>query len=252
MSYEQDLQGYFNYIQGIQFPAIVGQMDNILLLKIVSMLSEPLGIGNYEDEYAEYLDYLDSKYRWSSDSERNFLLFRILTILSKAGNSQYLGTWNALTNTPALSSLTDLKLGDWFLVSTAGSYNNINWGLYDTVKWNGTTWDRIPYPATNTTSISSDEVKETSVTLTLSSDYIIESGSSVRFYYLNPNGSNKTVTFPAASSCPNTKYSVVNIGESGSLSFYIRGTAVGLDISPGNYVACHSANNDWNFFVNKL
>jgi hypothetical protein len=62
-----------------------------------------------------------------------------------AGGVSYQGTWNASTNTPALTSSVGTK-GYYYVVSVAGS-TNLNgitdWKLGDWVIFNGSTWDKV-------------------------------------------------------------------------------------------------------------
>lgn len=67
-----------------------------------------------------------------------------------------LGTWNAATNTPTLTSASGQPLGSFYITSTPGSTNlnsgsNVGldyplnaWNTGDIVLSNGTTWDRYP------------------------------------------------------------------------------------------------------------
>jgi hypothetical protein len=62
-----------------------------------------------------------------------------------AGGVSYQGTWNASTNTPALTSSVGTK-GYYYVVSVAGStdLNGItDWKLGDWVIFNGSTWDKV-------------------------------------------------------------------------------------------------------------
>ncbi len=64
---------------------------------------------------------------------------------SLTGGLNYQGTWNASTNTPALTSGTGTK-GYYYKVSTAGSttLDGISvWYIGDTAVFDGTTWDKI-------------------------------------------------------------------------------------------------------------
>jgi len=61
--------------------------------------------------------------------------------------TQYLGLWNATTNTPALVSSTHGgAIGDFYFVSPGGAtlIDGINtWGVGDAIIWNGATWEKI-------------------------------------------------------------------------------------------------------------
>ncbi len=58
-------------------------------------------------------------------------------------NSQtYMGTWDANSDTPLLASTSPIS-GDYYIVSTAGSYNAVAFGVGDWVMYNGSSWDKI-------------------------------------------------------------------------------------------------------------
>ena len=59
-------------------------------------------------------------------------------------NSQiYLGVWNASRNDPDISNLGSFQNGDYFIVTSAGTYNSISFNTGDWVMFNGTSWDKI-------------------------------------------------------------------------------------------------------------
>jgi len=73
------------------------------------------------------------------------MLKTVSSITNAIGALNYVGTWNASTNTPTLASGVGTK-GDYYQVSVAGStsINGIsNWGVGDVIAFNGTTWQRI-------------------------------------------------------------------------------------------------------------
>lgn len=73
------------------------------------------------------------------------MLKTVSSITNAIGALNYVGTWNASTNTPTLASGVGTK-GDYYQVSVAGStaLDGIsNWGVGDVVAFNGTTWQRI-------------------------------------------------------------------------------------------------------------
>ena len=73
------------------------------------------------------------------------MLKTVSSITNAIGALNYVGTWNASTNTPALASSVGNK-GDYYQVSVAGSttLNGIsNWGVGDVAAFNGSTWQRI-------------------------------------------------------------------------------------------------------------
>ena len=64
---------------------------------------------------------------------------------SVAGGLSYQGTWNALTNTPALASGVGIN-GYYYIVATAGSTNLdgiTDWQIGDWLMFNGTIWQKI-------------------------------------------------------------------------------------------------------------
>lgn len=68
-------------------------------------------------------------------------------------SGSYLGTWNATTNTPTITSSVGSN-GEFYIVSVAGnvSINGINtWSAGDQIRFNGSVWQRIP----NTSSVAS-------------------------------------------------------------------------------------------------
>jgi len=73
------------------------------------------------------------------------MLKTVSSISNAIGALNYKGTWNASTNSPALSSGVGTK-GDYYVVSTAGSttLDGIsNWGVGDWAAFNGSVWQRV-------------------------------------------------------------------------------------------------------------
>lgn len=65
-------------------------------------------------------------------------------------SGSYKGTWNANTNSPAIASGVGIN-GDFYLVGTAGTtlIDGVNsWAIGDTVRFNGTVWQKIANTAT--------------------------------------------------------------------------------------------------------
>jgi hypothetical protein len=56
----------------------------------------------------------------------------------------YQGTWNASTNTPAISDGGAFSSGYWYRCTTAGTWNSIAFSAGDDVMYNGSIWQRIP------------------------------------------------------------------------------------------------------------
>lgn len=118
----------------------------------------------------EVIDSLESTnpYHPLSAKQGNVLDGKISTINGKVGNAngiasldstgripysqlpesamEYKGTWNASTNTPTLTSGVG-ENGDFYVVSVAGTWNNIDWAVGDRVLFDDVTaheWVRLP------------------------------------------------------------------------------------------------------------
>lgn len=118
----------------------------------------------------EVIDSLESTnpYHPLSARQGNVLDGKISTINGKVGNAngiasldstgripysqlpesamEYKGTWNANTNTPTLVSGEGVN-GDFYVVSVAGTWNNIDWAVGDRVLFDDVTaheWVRLP------------------------------------------------------------------------------------------------------------
>ena len=77
-------------------------------------------------------------------------------IAGVAGGLVYQGTWNASTNSPALTSGQGTK-GTYYKVGTAGSTaldGNTNWYVGDLAAFNGATWDKFAGPAEAVTTVA--------------------------------------------------------------------------------------------------
>lgn len=73
------------------------------------------------------------------------MLKTVSAIANAIGALNYVGTWNASTNTPTLASGVGTK-GNAYVVSVAGAtaIDGIsNWGVGDTITFNGTAWVRL-------------------------------------------------------------------------------------------------------------
>lgn len=65
---------------------------------------------------------------------------------SSSGGLNYLGTWNATTNTPTITSGVGGASGDYYVVSVAGNTNIdgiTDWQVGDWIIFNGTVWQKI-------------------------------------------------------------------------------------------------------------
>ena len=87
-------------------------------------------------------------------------------ISALVGGVMYMGTWNASTNSPTLTSSTGSK-GNYYIVTVAGS-TNLNgitdWKVGDWAIFNGSTWDKVD----NTDAVSSVNGFTGAVSLTTS------------------------------------------------------------------------------------
>lgn len=84
----------------------------------------------------------------------------------KLGVLEYLGTWNAYSNTPTLSSGAGSK-GGYYVVATSGSTNldgETDWKPKDWAIFNGTAWEKID----NSESVTSVAGKTGAITLNIS------------------------------------------------------------------------------------
>ena len=61
---------------------------------------------------------------------------------SVLGQLEYKGTWNADTDTPSLPSASTVK-GNYYVVSTAGVYETIDYEIGDWIVSNGTAWEKV-------------------------------------------------------------------------------------------------------------
>jgi len=73
------------------------------------------------------------------------MLKTVSSITNAIGALNYVGTWNASTNSPALASGVGTK-GDYYVVSVAGSTSidgQSLWGVGDWIVFNGTAWQKV-------------------------------------------------------------------------------------------------------------
>jgi hypothetical protein len=73
------------------------------------------------------------------------MLKTVSAITNAIGAVNYVGLWNASTNTPALASGVGTK-GDYYVVSVSGTTNLdgiTTWGVGDWAVYNGTAWQRL-------------------------------------------------------------------------------------------------------------
>ena len=155
------------------------------------------------------------------------------------GSSIYQGTWNALTNTPALASGVGTR-GYYYIVNVAGSTNLdgiTDWNVGDWAIFDGTAWQQVD----NTDSVTSVNGQTGAVSLT--SDNIPEGVSNLYFTQLRARQSISLTTSGSsgASTYDNTT-GVLNIPNYGSaLSGYVPYTGATQDVNLGIYRIAASA-----------
>jgi hypothetical protein len=59
------------------------------------------------------------------------------------GQVQYMGTWNALTNTPTLNPLVPEEKGHYYVVSVAGVFGGVDYAVGDWIISNGLIWEKV-------------------------------------------------------------------------------------------------------------
>ena len=86
-------------------------------------------VGDLTYTRAQVVDYLNGEFNKSLTSDIE---------------ASYKGTWNAYTNNPNLDTSTKAN-GDWYWVTTTGSYSSSNYELNDQVRFNSGSqeWERI-------------------------------------------------------------------------------------------------------------
>jgi hypothetical protein len=100
------------------------------------------------------------------------MLKTVSSITNAIGALNYVGTWNASTNSPALASGVGTK-GDYYVVSVAGSTNldgETLWGVGDWAVFNGSVWQKVEGGNTiNATTVSASTSVTTPVIQAISS-----------------------------------------------------------------------------------
>lgn len=107
--------------------------------------------------------------------------------VSLLGALQYIGVWNASTNTPDLSALTPEK-GDYYKVSVSGNTtlgDTTSWQAGDLVIFNGTTWDGVDGNASEVITVNG---KLGVVQLALASADFANQGTTTTFLKGNASG----------------------------------------------------------------
>ncbi len=59
------------------------------------------------------------------------------------GQVQYMGTWNAFTNTPTLNPLIPEERGHYYVVSAAGVFGGVDYAVGDWIISNGVIWEKV-------------------------------------------------------------------------------------------------------------
>ncbi|MDR3736091.1 MAG: hypothetical protein P4L10_11210 [Acidobacteriaceae bacterium] len=83
---------------------------------------------------------------------------------SVIGSNHYIGTWNAATNTPTITSATApggaAPIGSYYVVSVAGTptIDGVSvWGIGDWIIWDGTRWDKLDGQANPVSSVNGQQ-----------------------------------------------------------------------------------------------
>jgi len=150
------------------------------------------------------------------------MLKTVSSITNAIGALNYKGTWNASTNSPALSSGVGTK-GDYYVVSVAGttSLDGIsNWGVGDWAAFNGSVWQRVEGGAdvngvnitfTGTASGPTYETSDLDNGLTIASNSITADGTNTNIdVNIAPKGTGAVFTSKSYTR------NMVNAGTSGS------------------------------------
>jgi hypothetical protein len=160
-------------------------------------------------------------------------LTKIDTIYLPAGGPVYLGTWDALTNTPTLADGTGIA-GDLYIVSVAGTQDlgsgSITFAIGDEAVYNGTIWQKVAAGAVGVTSfntrIGAVILTSGDVTNALSAGSIV-----------NSKLVNSTVTVNTGAGLSGG--GVINLGGTVTLTANVNditaGTGVTVTPSSGNY-----------------
>ena len=59
------------------------------------------------------------------------------------GQVQYMGTWNAFTNTPTLNPIVPEERGHYYVVSAAGVFGGVDYQIGDWIISNGVIWEKV-------------------------------------------------------------------------------------------------------------
>lgn len=129
---------------------------------------------------------------------------------SVTGGMNYQGVWNALTNTPTITSGTGSK-GFYYKVSTAGASvvdGNTNWTVGDLIVFNGTIWDKLEGGSPDVSSVNGlvGAVSITTITGNAGSSSVLQTartislGSDVTGSASFNGGANVTITATLAAS----------------------------------------------------
>jgi hypothetical protein len=133
------------------------------------------------------------------------MLKTVSSITNAIGALNFVGTWNASTNTPAIVSGVGVK-GDYYVVGVAGSttIDGIsNWGIGDWIVYNGSVWQRVEGGAnlngvdisfTGTSSGPTYETSNATTGLTIADNEIEADGTGTNInIVITPKGSGNAV-----------------------------------------------------------
>lgn len=134
---------------------------------------------------------------------------------SMVGGLNYQGTWDASTNSPAITSGVGTK-GYYYKVSVAGSTaidGSSNWTVGDMIVFNGTTWDQVQGGSSDVTSVFG----RVGAVVLLSSDVTTALGYTP-YNSSNPAGyltANQTITFTGDATGSGTTAVALTLADSG-------------------------------------
>jgi hypothetical protein len=172
---------------------------------------------------------------------------------SNLSSSQlYLGTYDASTNTPQLDSTTPIA-GDYYIVSTQGTYNSILYPVNSWIMFNGSDWEKI----SNDSAVVSSFKGRRGLVVPLKGDYNIGLMSDVDFTLGTP-AADKVLTYDASGKWMAKALPAGNAGSvttvSGTLPISVAtgGSTPVISISQAATAANgYLSSTDWNTFNNK-
>ena len=134
--------------ESIWTPRRIIHADAILITESATLGQLNTAISNLEDDIDILLDLKVDKTSIgvpngvaSLDSGGKVPLSQIPD--SIIGQVQYMGTWNAFTNTPTLNPLVPEERGHYYVVSAAGVFGGVDYQIGDWIISNGVIWEKV-------------------------------------------------------------------------------------------------------------